>query len=126
LVTAGQGLLPSIMRGHGYTQNLFAVVTTTWAVSLVALVMLWRRRPHSILDLWLMVVMCAWLFDIALAAVLNAGRFDAGFYAGRIYGWLAATFVLTVLLVENGRLYARLVVANSALAAEVTERRRAE
>src|SRR2546426_8771740 len=49
-----------------------------------------------------MVVMCAWLFDIALAAVFNAGRFDLGFYAGRIYGLLAASFVLMVLLLENG------------------------
>jgi signal transduction histidine kinase/CheY-like chemotaxis protein len=56
-----------------------------------------------------MVVMCAWVFDIALAAVLNAGRFDLGFYAGRIYGLLAASFVLMVLLLENGKLYARLV-----------------
>ncbi len=27
-----------------------------------------------------MVVMCAWLFDIALSAMLNAARFDLGFY----------------------------------------------
>ena len=37
-----------------------------------------------------MVVLFAWLLDIALSAVLNAGRFDVGFYAGRIYGLLAA------------------------------------
>ena len=28
-----------------------------------------------------MVVMCAWLFDIALSAILNVARFDLGFYA---------------------------------------------
>jgi PAS domain S-box-containing protein len=61
-----------------------------------------------VLDLWLMVVMCAWLADIALAAVLNAGRFDLGFYAGRIYGLAAATFVLMVLLLETGALYTQL------------------
>jgi light-regulated signal transduction histidine kinase (bacteriophytochrome) len=65
-----------------------------------------------VLDLWLMVVMCAWIFDIALSAVLNAGRFDLGFYAGRIYGLLAASFVLIVLLLENSVLYARLVEAH--------------
>jgi len=67
---------------------------------------------HSVLDLWLMVVMCAWIFDIALSAVLNAGRFDLGFYAGRIYGLLAASFVLIVLLLENSVLYARLAEAH--------------
>lgn len=65
------------------------------------------------LDLWLMVVMCTWLFDIALSAALNAGRFDLGFYAGRLYGLLAASFVLAVLLLENGLLHARLSTAHA-------------
>ena len=112
LATAGEGLLPAIMRGDRYTPVTLGVVSSVWAMSLVALALLWRRRPHSVLDLWLMVVMCAWLFDIALAAVLNAGRFDLGFYAGRIYGLLAASFVLIVLLSENGLLYARLAQAH--------------
>jgi signal transduction histidine kinase/CheY-like chemotaxis protein len=126
LATAGQGWLPPIMRGNQYTPVMILVVSSTWALSLIALAVLWRQRPHTVLDLWLMVVMCAWLFDIALAAVLNAGRFDLGFYAGRIYGLLAASFVLMVLLIENGRLYARLVGTNAELAGEVAERRRAE
>src|SRR5262249_8106991 len=36
------------------------------------------------------------------------GRFDLGFYAGRIYGLMAASFVLVVLLFETGTLYAQL------------------
>src|SRR6185295_4026273 len=43
-----------------------------------------------------------------LSAVLNAGRFDLGFYAGRAYGLFASTLVLIVLLVEDARLYQRL------------------
>src|SRR5437899_361748 len=93
----------------GYPPAMIFVVSSVWVLTLVALAVLWRRRPHSVLDLWLMVVMCAWIFDIALSAVLNAGRFDLGFYAGRIYGLLAASFVLIVLLLENSVLYARLV-----------------
>ncbi|HEY3097569.1 MAG TPA: MASE4 domain-containing protein, partial [Methylomirabilota bacterium] len=108
VATAGHDALPAIMRGNQYTPAMIAVVSSVWALSLCAVVVLWRRRPHSVLDLWLMVVMCAWLFDIALAAVLNAGRFDLGFYAGRVYGLLAASFVLMVLLIENGALYRRL------------------
>ena len=69
------------------------------------------RRPASVLDLLLMVTMCAWLFDIALSAMLNAGRFDLGFYAGRLYGLMASTVLLSVLLVENTMLYARLAAA---------------
>jgi len=112
LTTAGAGALPAVMQGNGYTPALIFVVSTVWALSLLALIVLWLRRPHSQLDLWLMVVLCAWLFDIGLAAVFNHGRFDLGFYAGRIYGLLAAGFVLAMLLVENGRLYARLAVAH--------------
>ena len=113
LTTRGQAALPAIMDGQHYTAAMRLVVSSVWALSLLALAMLWRRRPHSVLDVWLMVVMSAWVFDIALAAVLNAGRFDLGFYAGRIYGLLAASFVLAVLLIEHGRLYARLVVAHA-------------
>ncbi|MGH7265766.1 MAG: MASE4 domain-containing protein [Candidatus Rokuibacteriota bacterium] len=109
LATAGQATLPAIMRGNHYTPAMIVVVSTVWVLSLVALLVLSRRRPPSVLDLWLMVVMVAWLFDIALAAVFNAGRFDLGFYTGRIYGLLAATFVLMLLLIEHTKLYARLV-----------------
>lgn len=63
LATVGQDLLPSIMAGNGYTPIMKFVVSTVWALSLVALVVLWRNRPPVVLDLWLMVVMCAWLFD---------------------------------------------------------------
>jgi len=47
-----------------------------------------------------------------LSAVLNDGRFDLGFYAGRVYGLLAGSFVMMVLLINNGRLYAHLVLAH--------------
>ena len=119
LATAGQDALPAIMQGNHYTPAMIVVVSSVWVLSLLALAVLWRRRPHSLLDLWLMVVMCAWIFDIALSAVLNAGRFDLGFYAGRIYGLLAASFVLIVLLLENSVLYSRLVEAHE------SERRKA-
>jgi PAS domain S-box-containing protein len=108
LVTAGHDALPAIMAGHNYTPVMIGVVSSVWALSLVALLVLWLGRRHSVLDIWLMVVMCAWLFDIALAAVLNGGRFDLGFYVGRAYGFLAASFVLVVLLLETGALYGRL------------------
>ena len=110
--TVGHDALPAIMAGNHYTSSTIFIVTSTWLLSLAALVALSRRRPESVLDLWLMVVMCAWVFDIALSAVLNAGRYDLGFYAGRIYGLLATSFVLVVLLSGYGRNYARLVELN--------------
>jgi signal transduction histidine kinase/DNA-binding response OmpR family regulator/HPt (histidine-containing phosphotransfer) domain-containing protein len=112
LATAGQNWLPPIMADHHYTAAMKFVVGSVWLLSLTAMLVLWLRRSHTVLDLWLIVVMCAWLFDIALSVMLNAGRFDLGFYAGRIYGMLAVSFVLLELLLENGVLYARLVEVN--------------
>ncbi len=108
LTTEGHSLLPVIMRGDGYTPLLPFVIGTVWSFSPLALVFLWRRRVQSVLDVWLMVVLSAWLFDVALSGMFNAGRFDLGFYAGRVYGLMAATLLLLVLLIETGALYARL------------------
>jgi diguanylate cyclase (GGDEF)-like protein len=109
VTTEEHDLLPAIMAGNRDAAPKVIVATASWMLSLVALAVLWRRRPHSLLDVWLMVVLCAWIFDIALASVLNAGRFDVGWYTGRIYGLLATSFVLLVLLYENSMLYAALI-----------------
>lgn len=111
LTTAGHERLPSILDHELYTPVYIGAIATVGALTLAALLTLVRRRPHSVLDLWLMVVLCAWLFDIALSAALNHRRFDLGFYAGRIYGLLAASFVLMALTFENVKLYARVVGA---------------
>src|ERR1700704_5406905 len=101
VVTAGHDFLPILLKGGHYTPVMLGVVSTVWSLSLAALAVLWFRKPHSVLDIWLMVVLCAWLFDIAMSAILNVARFDLGFYLGRIYGLCAASFVLAVLLTDN-------------------------
>ena len=111
--TVGHDALPPIMVGNHYTPIMLGVVSTVGVLCVLAMAVLWRRRLHAVLDLWLLVVMCAWLLDVALSAMLNAGRFDLGFYAGRVYGLLASSFVLAVLLLENGLLHARLTQAHA-------------
>jgi PAS domain S-box-containing protein len=108
IATAGHDVLPLLLSGGHFTSVQTGVVSTAWFLSLAALLTLWFRRPHSVLDVWLMVVTCAWLFDIALSGILNEARYDLGFYAGRIYGLCAASFVLAVLLIDNVGLQARL------------------
>ncbi len=103
--------LPLILSGLHYTPTAIFSLVICGGVSLLALACLWLRRPHSLLDLWLMVVMCAWLFDVGLSAALNNGRYDVGFYAGRIYVLLGASFVLAMMLVETTSLYSRLAGA---------------
>lgn len=127
LATRGYDVLPPQLSGPTlaprYTVAHGIVLTLTWLLSLLALATLLLRRPHSVLDLWLMVVMCAWLFDITFAGVLNHSRFDLGFYAGRIYSLCAASFVLVILTLENIDLYARVV---QALESERIERQRVQ
>jgi PAS domain S-box-containing protein len=124
LATAGKAILPAIMAGNHNTISLTVAVGSVWTLSLAALAVLLWRRPHSVLDLWLGVVMCSWLFDVALSAILNGGRFDLGFYAGRIYGLLAASFVLAALLVETSWLHDRLTAARAQLAERARDLKR--
>jgi diguanylate cyclase (GGDEF)-like protein len=116
LVTAGQAYLPPFLAGNKTTDLGHAVLAADWILSLVALAVLWRRRrPHTVIHVWLMVVMCVWLCDMALAAILNTGRYDLGWYGGRVYGLLAASGLLVMLLIENASHYARLVRVSAEL-----------
>jgi signal transduction histidine kinase len=115
LATAGQGLLPTVIVDGAYTSEMTLVISIVWLLGLAALVLLWRKGRRTTLDVWLMVVMCAWLFDVALSAVLDRARFDIGWYGGRVYGLLAASVVLGALLLETIRLQGRLAAAQGAL-----------
>ncbi|MBV8048830.1 MAG: response regulator [Paludibacterium sp.] len=120
LATRGNALLPVLIviepQGTHYALLLRIVVGVILLMCLMALALLARLRNGTLLDLWLMVVLCVWLCDIALSTYFNAKRFDLGFYAGRVYGLMSASFVLIMLLLENGRLYAHLTVTASELA----------
>jgi len=82
-------------------------IITMLPYGVFALGLLWFRR-RSVLDLWLMVVCCAWLIEIAMSTVFVNDRFTLGWYAGRIYGLVATLFILLVLLIETTALYAYL------------------
>ncbi|WP_051228865.1 hybrid sensor histidine kinase/response regulator [Paludibacterium yongneupense] len=109
LATHSDALLPPLMLGNHYFLAETIASACVVIASLFALLMLALRRDKSVLDIWLMVVCSAWAFDSSLSALLNAGRFDLGFYLGRGYGMVAATFVLLMILLENNTLYTRLV-----------------
>jgi signal transduction histidine kinase len=118
-------VLPPMLDANGFTPWQRIVNLTDIMLVLVAFVLLAARPRYSLLNLWLMVVMGYWFCDITLSSYLNGGRYDLGFYAGRIYGALAASFVLAVLVLENARLYRRLAVAAGRLKERATELLRA-
>jgi signal transduction histidine kinase len=75
----------------------------------LALLVLWFRR-RSILDLWLMVVMCAYVTEVWLSYFPLAVAFGFGWYVSRIFGLFSNSLVLWVLLYEITTLYARLAI----------------
>jgi membrane-associated sensor protein len=101
----GHDYLPVVMQGSDYSLLVKKGISPmVWLLTLIAMAALWQRHQR-VIDLWLMLVMWIWLFDIALAAVIGSSRFDLGFYAGRIFGLLAASFLLITLVVQMARMY---------------------
>jgi signal transduction histidine kinase len=109
VAVAGDNVLPRLFLDaihiSPFGQHISGVVAL---LSVLALALLWLRW-RSVLDLWLMVVLCAWLFEIAFFVLLTALRFSFAFYASRMYALITATVVLLLLLSEVTMLYARLV-----------------
>ena len=108
IATSKNSLMPTIFI-DGVKMNavphlvgglLLAFLTAT------ALALLWFKR-RTVLDLWLLVMCCAWLVEVTINAFLS-GRFNLGWYASRIYDLTGTIFVLLVLLSETTTLYARL------------------
>src|SRR6516164_7402521 len=79
--------------------------------------MLWRRRK-SVLDLWLIVSLCALVADLAMTIFGVQSRFSLGFYAQRVFSLAASTLVLSALLAEAMVIYARLANAIALLQRE--------
>jgi signal transduction histidine kinase len=108
-VTAGDGVLPKIFFDKVQMDQHFTLLFGGLMMILdaVALALLWLRR-RSVLDLWLMVIGCAWPFESMISAVLITARFSLGWYAGRTFGLFATFIVLLVLLSETTTIYAHL------------------
>lgn len=109
--TLGNKLIPEFLSGNTTTELGHAFLYAVWFLSLAALVVQWilKHKSFTVLDVWLTVVLVVWLFDLALAALLNTGRYDVGWYTGRLYGLLASAFLLGLLLSETSRSYGRMV-----------------
>jgi signal transduction histidine kinase len=109
--TVEHSILPRMERDLLFFSSLwvyFAAPMT--ALIFIALLLLWIRR-RSILDLWLMVVMCAYQIEICLSYFPGVGVYSFGWYVSRIFGLLSSSLVLLVLLYEITTLYARLLFA---------------
>jgi signal transduction histidine kinase len=82
----------------------YIVAAPIAALCTLALVLLWLRR-RSVLDLFLIVVICAYLMELPPQYYPFPARFSIGWYAVRITSLLSSTIVLVVLLYEITALY---------------------
>jgi signal transduction histidine kinase/DNA-binding response OmpR family regulator len=100
--------LPEVLNGGSMNLLMRLVVGGVMAVAAVALFVTWRRRPATVLDRWLTAALLVWCMEIGLSSMFNNGRYDLGFYTGRLFGLAANSLILCILLLENAALYGRL------------------
>jgi signal transduction histidine kinase len=122
LATAGAEFLPPLFQDPVHPTPLARFVTSSnTGICLLALGLLyWCRR--SVLDLWLVVVLCAWASELAILDVLLYPRFSFGFYIGRSFSLITSVVILVILLQEIMQLYTRLARSNAALQRERNNR----
>jgi signal transduction histidine kinase len=108
----GEALLPRVSQDplHFNAQWPYLIGGPIVLLCMVALIVLWVRR-RSMVDLWLMVVMCSYAIEIPLTYYPNPVRYSLGWYAVRVTGFFSSIVVLIVLLYEITTIYGRLLRA---------------
>jgi signal transduction histidine kinase len=123
LATAGVGNLPAFYQASVVEQtrlgNQVNVGLLLWYAAVVAVLFIRRR---TVLDVWLVVVLVAWLPNFLVAALASSVRFSLGWYAARSFALIASFMLLSVMLTEMTLLYSRLANAFSLLRRERANR----
>ena len=113
LTTFGHDLLPSVFlnRNELNAANVLQINLVLIVLLMAATATLfWNRR--SVLDMWLLVALAAWIAH----AILNLqtwGRFTLGFYSQFIMLVFSHFLVMIALIAETNRLYARLAISTA-------------
>jgi signal transduction histidine kinase len=112
IVTAKTEYLPTLFSTDVTFQtrlgNQINVALLLWGATALA-VLLFRRR--TILDLWLMVTLLAYMPNFLVAIIGRSIRFTIGWYAARGFILVGSCMLLSVLLIETMFLYSRLASA---------------
>lgn len=111
VAVVGEQLLPRFMIDTRTSTTTWTVVLyASLVLTLAAAALLLARERRSLLDLWLLVTLAAFLSEIVLLGFLGAGvRFSVGWWAGRAFGLVSASVVMLALLAETTTLHARLL-----------------
>ena len=109
IVTTKTEYLPTLFTNDVRFQTRLGnqINVALWLWGLTALtVLLFRRR--TILDLWLMVTLLAYMPNFLVAIIGRSVRFTVGWYAARGFILVGSCMLLTVLFIETMFLYSRL------------------
>jgi signal transduction histidine kinase len=120
---AGDRFLPAVFPRNGihnieFDRAIVGIVTALFLLIIVSAFAVLLVRRRSVLDYWLMLVLCAFVAEHIVTAYLTSSRFTPGFYAGRIFLLVTSILVLILLLSETNWLYANLARANLLLERE--------
>ncbi len=116
-VTVGQDFMPRLLDANGVLPLGRYAMAMTALIYVSALWRLWSEQK-SVLNIWLMVAICALIAETASVALLPAARFNLGFYAYRLIFLVVSKVVLVALLSETVMLQARLSTAYGKLERE--------
>ncbi len=86
-VVAGEALLPRVASDTLQFSALwpYFIGAPVALANIAALIVLWVRR-QSMLDLWLLVVLCLYLIEVPLSYYPDPERFSVGWYTVRVFG----------------------------------------
>ena len=123
IVTTKADYLPSFYTTDIKLQTQFGnqINFALWLWGATVLAMLFFRR-RTILDLWLMVTLLAYMPSFLVAIIGSSVRFTVGWYAARCFVLVSSCTLLTVLLIETMFLYSRLASAITLQRRERTNR----
>ena len=96
IVTAKPEYLPSLYSANVTLQTRFAnqINVALWIWGSIALAVLLARR-RTMLDLWLMVTLIAWMPNFLVAAIASSVRFSIGWYAARCFVLIGSCMLLS-------------------------------
>ena len=114
LATVGHDLLPSFFvdRGTVIRSTLVTVnvVVIFWTIAAMGMLL---GQQRTVLDLWLLVALSAWLGQSLLNMLLTS-RFTLGAYVFLGLTLVSNLVVMLALITESNRLYARLALSTAA------------
>jgi signal transduction histidine kinase len=115
LVVSHDDRLPEFMRDARHAAQLWRYVPMAAIGLYVVGLCLLTTQCRTILDVWLIVVLCTLMIEIVQISYLGGAiRMSVGWWSGRVFGLASASTVLVVLLVETMAVYARLARAVAA------------